>query len=124
MEGWNDGLIKINRSGFLFFFPLFQIPIFHHSITKEVLMGLFEDYHPLKGEMFQILRPDGSLQPGEKSPLSDQETFNLYPTGGSEGVNASEAGSDGNLCAHLGPGGLSGRECIHAQKGGLGLSRL
>src|SRR4030042_1089520 len=40
-------------------------------------MGLFEDYHPLKGEMFQILKPDGSLQPGEKSPLSDQETFHL-----------------------------------------------
>jgi pyruvate dehydrogenase E1 component alpha subunit len=41
-------------------------------------MGLFEDYHSLKGEMFQILKPDGSLQPGGKSPLSDQETFNLY----------------------------------------------
>jgi pyruvate dehydrogenase E1 component alpha subunit len=37
-----------------------------------------EDYHPLKGKMFQILKPDGTLQPGEKSPLSDQEIFTLY----------------------------------------------
>lgn len=41
-------------------------------------MGFFEDYHPLKGKMFQILKPDGKLQPGMKSPLSDPETFNLY----------------------------------------------
>jgi pyruvate dehydrogenase E1 component alpha subunit len=41
-------------------------------------MDLFEDYHPLKGKMFQILKPDGSLQPGEKSPLNDQETLHLY----------------------------------------------
>ena len=41
-------------------------------------MGFMEDYHPLKGEMFQILKPDGSLQPGEKSPLNDLETINLY----------------------------------------------
>ncbi|MCJ7748985.1 MAG: thiamine pyrophosphate-dependent enzyme, partial [Desulfobacterales bacterium] len=41
-------------------------------------MSLMEDYHPLKGKMFQILKPDGTLQPGEKSPLSDQETFSLF----------------------------------------------
>jgi pyruvate dehydrogenase E1 component alpha subunit len=41
-------------------------------------MGLFEDYHPLKGRMFQILKPDGTLQPGEKPSLSDQETMALY----------------------------------------------
>jgi len=41
-------------------------------------MGLFEDYHPLKGKMFQILKPNGMLQPEMKPPLSDQETFNLY----------------------------------------------
>ena len=34
-----------------------------------------EDYHPLKGKMFQILKPDGTLQPGEKPPLNDKETF-------------------------------------------------
>ncbi|MBM4308931.1 MAG: pyruvate dehydrogenase (acetyl-transferring) E1 component subunit alpha [Deltaproteobacteria bacterium] len=41
-------------------------------------MSLFEDYHPLKGKMFQILKPDGTLHPDVKSPLSDQEIFNLY----------------------------------------------
>ena len=40
-------------------------------------MGLMEDYHPLKGKMFQILKSDGTLQPGEKPPLSDQETLTL-----------------------------------------------
>ena len=32
-------------------------------------MGLFEDYHPLKGKMFQMLKPDGTLQPGCKAPI-------------------------------------------------------
>ena len=41
-------------------------------------MGLMEDYHPLKGKMFQILKPDGTLQPDQTPPISDQETFNLY----------------------------------------------
>jgi pyruvate dehydrogenase E1 component alpha subunit len=41
-------------------------------------MGLMEDYHPLKGKMFQILKPDGTLQPGEKAPINDQETVTLY----------------------------------------------
>ena len=41
-------------------------------------MSLFEDYHPLKGKMFQILKPDGTLQPDLKPPISDQETFHLY----------------------------------------------
>mgnify|MGYP001105921013 CR=1 FL=1 len=41
-------------------------------------MSLFEDYDPLKGKMFQVLKPDGSLAPGEKPPLNDQETFDLY----------------------------------------------
>ncbi len=41
-------------------------------------MSLFEDYDPLTGKMFQILKPDGSLLPGKKPPLSDQEIFTLY----------------------------------------------
>ncbi|MDI6763297.1 MAG: pyruvate dehydrogenase (acetyl-transferring) E1 component subunit alpha [Thermodesulfobacteriota bacterium] len=41
-------------------------------------MGIFEDYHPLKGKMFQILKPDGTLHPDVKPPMSDQEIFNLY----------------------------------------------
>ena len=41
-------------------------------------MGLFEDYDPLKGKMFQILKPDGTLQPGLKPPIEDQETLALY----------------------------------------------
>jgi pyruvate dehydrogenase E1 component alpha subunit len=41
-------------------------------------MNLMEDYHPLKGKMFQILKPDGTFQSGEKSPFNDQETFTLY----------------------------------------------
>jgi pyruvate dehydrogenase E1 component alpha subunit len=41
-------------------------------------MSLMEDYHPLKGKMFQILKPDGVLQSDSKPPISDQETFNLY----------------------------------------------
>lgn len=54
------------------------IPTFHHSIGKEKIMGLFEDYHPLNGKMFQILKPDGTLHPDVKPPMSDQEIFNLY----------------------------------------------
>ena len=41
-------------------------------------MGLMEEYYPLKGRMFQILKPDGTLQPGMTAPLSDQETLDLY----------------------------------------------
>jgi pyruvate dehydrogenase E1 component alpha subunit len=41
-------------------------------------MSLLEDYYPLKGKMYQILKPDGKILPGEKPPLSDQETFILY----------------------------------------------
>jgi pyruvate dehydrogenase E1 component alpha subunit len=41
-------------------------------------MSLFEDYDPLKGKMFQILKPDGTLQPGLKPPIDDQETLTLY----------------------------------------------
>jgi len=41
-------------------------------------MGLMEDYHPLKGKMFQILKPDGTLLLGEKPPISDQEALTLY----------------------------------------------
>jgi pyruvate dehydrogenase E1 component alpha subunit len=41
-------------------------------------MSLFENYPPLKGEMFQILRPDGTLKAGEKAPLNDQETLTLF----------------------------------------------
>jgi len=41
-------------------------------------MDLMEDYHPLKGKMFQILKPDGTLQPGLKIPIDDKETLALY----------------------------------------------
>ena len=41
-------------------------------------MSLFEAYDPLKGKMFQILRPDGTLQPGLKPPIDDKETLTLY----------------------------------------------
>jgi pyruvate dehydrogenase E1 component alpha subunit len=41
-------------------------------------MGLMEDYHPLKGKMFQILKPDGTLEPGTKPPLTDQEIVAFY----------------------------------------------
>ncbi len=41
-------------------------------------MGLMEDYHPLKGKMFQILKPDGTLQPDKSPPISDRETVDLY----------------------------------------------
>jgi len=41
-------------------------------------MGLMEEYHPLKGRMFQMLKPDGTLQQGMKAPLSDQETLSLF----------------------------------------------
>jgi len=41
-------------------------------------MGLMEEYNPLKGRMFQILKPDGTLQPGMKPPIEDQETVALF----------------------------------------------
>jgi pyruvate dehydrogenase E1 component alpha subunit len=41
-------------------------------------MGLMEDYNPLKGKMFQILKQDGTLQAGMKPPLNDQETQAFY----------------------------------------------
>ncbi len=41
-------------------------------------MGLFEDYDPLKGKMFQILKPDGMLQAGHTPPISDQEALILF----------------------------------------------
>jgi pyruvate dehydrogenase E1 component alpha subunit len=41
-------------------------------------MSLFEDYDPLKGKMFQILKPDGTLKPGPVPPIDDQETLALY----------------------------------------------
>jgi len=41
-------------------------------------MSLFEEYHPLKGRMFQMLKPDGALHPEMEPPLDDQETFHLY----------------------------------------------
>jgi pyruvate dehydrogenase E1 component alpha subunit len=75
MENWNDGLTKVKQ---LTFSLLPIIPVFHHSDCKEYTMGLMEEYHPLKGKMFQILKPDGTLQPDKRPPISDQETFNLY----------------------------------------------
>ena len=41
-------------------------------------MSLIEDYDPLKGKMFQILKPDGTLQAGEKPPIDEKETLRLY----------------------------------------------
>lgn len=41
-------------------------------------MSLFEDYPPLKGKMFQILKPDGTLHPDFRPPSDDQETLELY----------------------------------------------
>jgi len=41
-------------------------------------MSLMEEYHPLKGKMFQMLKPDGTLHPDMKPPLSDQETLALF----------------------------------------------
>jgi pyruvate dehydrogenase E1 component alpha subunit len=52
--------------------------MFHRSNMEEVFMGLMEDYHPLKGKMFQILKPDGTLQSGQTTPVPDQETLTLY----------------------------------------------
>ena len=41
-------------------------------------MSLFEDYDPLKGKMFQILKPDGTIQPSMKPPVDDKQTLALY----------------------------------------------
>jgi pyruvate dehydrogenase E1 component alpha subunit len=41
-------------------------------------MSLTEEYYPLKGKMFQMLKPDGTLQPGMNPPLSDEETVSLF----------------------------------------------
>ena len=41
-------------------------------------MGLMEDYNPLKGKMFQILKPDGTLQADGKPPIDDQTTLILF----------------------------------------------
>lgn len=41
-------------------------------------MSLVERFNPLKGKMYQILKPDGTLQPDEKVPIGDKETFDLY----------------------------------------------
>ena len=41
-------------------------------------MSLMEEYDPLKGKMFQMLKPDGTLHPEMKPPLNDQETLSLF----------------------------------------------
>jgi pyruvate dehydrogenase E1 component alpha subunit len=41
-------------------------------------MSLFEEYDPLKGKMFQILKPDGTLQADRKPPIDDQTTLTLF----------------------------------------------
>ncbi len=41
-------------------------------------MDLFKEYDPLKQKMFQILKPDGTLQPDGKLPIDDKETLSLY----------------------------------------------
>jgi pyruvate dehydrogenase E1 component alpha subunit len=40
-------------------------------------MGLMEEYNPLKGRMYQVLKPDGTLQPGASPPIGDEETRRL-----------------------------------------------
>jgi pyruvate dehydrogenase E1 component alpha subunit len=57
---------------------IFQSVISKFQHSKGEDMGLFEDYYPLKGKMFQILKPDGTLQPGLKPPIDDKETLALY----------------------------------------------
>lgn len=41
-------------------------------------MNLTEEYHPLKGKMYRILKPDGTLEPGMTAPLGDEEVLTLY----------------------------------------------
>jgi pyruvate dehydrogenase E1 component alpha subunit len=60
MEHWSNGVLL------------------RHSIREERSMSLFEEYDPLKGKMFQILKPDGTLEPGAKPPLTDQEIVAFY----------------------------------------------
>lgn len=74
MEEWVNLILTKHDLLHLPIVPKFQYSI----ISLEVLMSLFEDYHPLKGKMFQILKPDGTLQPGMRPPLSEQEVSNLY----------------------------------------------
>lgn len=67
MEKWvNPKLPHMNFP----FYPSFQF--------EGESMSLFDDYHPLKGKMFQMLKPDGSVDPEMKPPLSDKEIFYLY----------------------------------------------
>jgi pyruvate dehydrogenase E1 component alpha subunit len=75
LEWWNNGN-KHKRIVFFFLSP--NIPSFHHSMSKEKTMGLMEDYHPLKGKMFRILKPDGTLDAGAEPPLTDQEIAAFY----------------------------------------------
>ena len=74
MEIASSGL---NRTEKIRLNPLPMIQTFQHSKGGRS-MGLFEDYDPLKGKMFQILKPDGTLQPGLKPPIDDKETLTLY----------------------------------------------
>jgi pyruvate dehydrogenase E1 component alpha subunit len=48
------------------------------NFFKECAMSLFEEYDPLKGKMFQILKPDGTLQADRKPPIDDQTTLTLF----------------------------------------------
>jgi pyruvate dehydrogenase E1 component alpha subunit len=48
------------------------------QLNKEKAMGLIEDYDPLKGKMFQILKPDGTIQTGQRLPIDDQTTLTLF----------------------------------------------
>jgi pyruvate dehydrogenase E1 component alpha subunit len=75
LEKWNNGMMG-NQNGS--FTRYSNIPVFHHSTSKEVPMGLMEDYNPLKGKMFQILKPDGTLQADGKPPIDDQTTLTLF----------------------------------------------
>ena len=40
-------------------------------------MGLMEEYNPLKGRIYQVLNPDGPLQPGASPPIEERETLRL-----------------------------------------------
>ena len=83
-------------------------------------MSLMEEYNPLKGKMFQILKPDGTLQPGASPPIDDQETLKLYRKmlftrlADQRCLSASATGAIRDVRSHLGTGGMPNRKCLSA----------
>jgi len=75
--------------------------------------GSFRGLLSTQGEdVFRFLKPEWNASTRFENPQSViRRTFHLYqkdvlhPNGWSEGVDASEAGADWNLCSHLGSGG-------------------